>query len=429
MLWWVGLTTFALFTPLINLMTALAGASGPSEDWAALMTVGGVSVLCAVGIGGVIAIAWPMARRQRDLADLDPITADSPGGRAHFWYLAALGWMLIGSVGVAIVALSLLNWFGSDWLPEWWKRESWPGIQWIAAIISVMGASLIGVDVLRATRRDRQVPGKNSGPRRVRLGMLRWTFGLRHMMFALAPIALLMVLARDFGMSLVAVFGLMLPPLAIVSIFLALTDRRSLQREALLQVMAMSARDRQPLGPALAAFAPTCRGQYARLVAEVAARLERGDPLPQALDLVPNVLSRSGEIVARVGWETGTLGRMLDDAVAAASAEKATRAASIGSFAYPLAILATVLGVAVFLTAFAGPRVEEVMLRIQGDPSRTFKVGDGRDEGLVCRRQFTKPDTRRGHRRGHRRWRVRRRCSAASSSSGLRWTRCPCSID
>ena len=321
-IWWVGITAAALILPLVNLLSEIAGMGtlrqSAALDGLEVVVLVGISALAIVGVVAVIALAWPIARIGRAGASSEsPHERRSRSGTLS-WFLVAVGWVLLGSACVMISSLRLMNWAGAAWLPDWWKTGIWVWTEVFGITLGWIGLAILVFAVLSAKLTKRRQLGATSQRatyRRVGMGLPKWRFGLRHMMFALAPIALLMVLVRDFGMSLVAVIGLMVPPLAVVSLFLVLRDRRSLQREALLQVMAMASRDGQPLGPAVAAFAPSCQGRFALRVARLADRLEAGDPLPLALDRVPNVLSRGGAIVARVDWETGTLARMLDDAI------------------------------------------------------------------------------------------------------------------
>ena len=139
---------------------------------------------------------------------------------------------------------------------------------------------------------------------------------------------------------------------------MVLSDRKLQRREALLQVMAMAARDAQPLAPATRAFAATCRGRYRQQVADLAAALNSGTSLPEALDQSPKVLDPEATLAARVGWDTGTLGRALSDATRAGDARRARRVASTAFVGYPLMVLVATVIIAAFLLVFvSGPLV------------------------------------------------------------------------
>ena len=379
-LWWVGLAVVALFLPLLNLMSALGGSGPGSGDWIDSGKVAGVAALTILGVGSVLVLVWPTLYRVASIASLGRTgTAPAPSEN-RFWYLAAMGWTLIGSMAVMLSSNWLLRWLARDWMPEWWTGEIGPLFDVLGVAIAGAGLILVIFSALssrwarhRAGVKAASLPTTDYPRVRVRPWEVR--FGLRHMMFAMAPIALMMVLAREFGWSALAVMALLTPPLVVVIAFLAFTDRRSLQREVLLQVMAMAAREHRPLGPAISAFSATCRGAYRRKVSNLAHCLERGDPLPRALSAVPGVLTRTGETVARVGWETGTLSRMLDDAVAASAAEKAAKVVALGSIAYPLGVMAIILGIGTFLMAFATTRFAAIFRDFQvemPEPTRTF---------------------------------------------------------
>lgn len=380
--WWIGLTVLALFLPLIQLMNALGGSGrGLPQDWTAALVLSGLGVLAALGVVSVIVVAWPILGRWSGSEGETAAEARDAGPR--LWYFAAMGWTLVGLIVVALPVLALMNWLGGDWLPAWWKDEVWPLAQVVGIAIAIVGLLMVAAVAL-ASRSDRTrgTGGAKAARHPVRFRVPTWRFGLRHLMFAMAPLALGFVMARDFGWSFLAVLAMLSPPIVAVSAYAILTDRRALQREGLLRVMAMAARRGQPLAPAISAFAETCRGEYRRKLVALARRLDAGDPLPEALDRVPKALSRTGEVVARVGWETGTLGRMLDDAVAASAAEKAARVVAVGSIGYPLAVIAAIAGVGAFLLLYVGPSFRRVFSEFgvpMPEPSRSiFAIVEGR---------------------------------------------------
>ena len=376
-LWWVGLTVVALFLPLISLMNALGGSGVAFADSIDLLKFAAVGVASLVIVGVIARMAWPFAFRAATVAASE--TRDRQ--RPRFWYYGAMGWSLIGASVVFVVANRIMLVTAEDSLPEWWVGDLGPMTELLA--VAVAGAGLLMIAVAWGSARWRRRSDKIAAAtpiERLRIRPRGLRFGLRHMMFAMAPIALALVLARELGWSLAAVAGLMLPPVGVVVTYLSFSNRRTSLRETLLRVMAMAAREGQALGPALAAFAPSCRGVQARRAAELSARLARGDSLPDALSSVPGVLSPSGEFVARVGWDTGTLSRMLDDAIAADEATKATRAAAVGSITYPLGVMAAIVGIGSFLVVFLGQSLPSIFRDFQvemPEPSRWFFATTG----------------------------------------------------
>jgi len=356
-------------------------------DWLDVLKASGIGLLALIGVVSVAVLVWPTLHTFGSIAASESLEEKPSASERRFWYRAAMGGTLGGSLAVILIAHWLLKWGAGDVLPAWWTDEIGPMADVLGVAIAGAGfllvifAALAGRFARRKARSFESSKFPTPAIERVRIRPRGMRFGLRHLMFAMAPLALMMVLVRDFGWSILAIMALLSPPMCVVVAFLAFTDRRSLQREALLQVLAMAAREDRPLGPAVSAFAPTCRGRYLRRVGQLANRLERGDSLPHALSGVPGVLTQTGETVARVGWDTGTLSRMLDDAIAAQAAEKAARVVAVGSIAYPVCVMGVIAGIAFFLTVYAAPRFASIFREfgvVLPEPSRTaFAVSSG----------------------------------------------------
>lgn len=217
------------------------------------------------------------------------------------------------------------------------------------------------------------------GLRRVASGW-SWSFrfGMRHLMMFVVLAAVVFQLMRNFGWSLPALLAMMAPPVVGVAVYLLLSNRRSMQQEALISVLGMAARRGMPLGPAAWAYAGLCGGGYRSLVEALAGRLDAGESLPDALVRVPGVLSGDAATLARVGWESGTLGPALDEA-ASSRADRQREAPSFRSLiAYPLLVVLFVLASANFLLIFMIPHFDNLLIDMKFDlpePSRTvFEV-------------------------------------------------------
>ncbi len=375
--WWVALTVVALFLPMLQLMGNLAGGGWPQMSlvgYGRLAAFFAAGLLCFLGAVSLMVLVWPALWRAASIAGL---AANEIGSRRKFAAIAFLGMSLFGLV-VAMHLIGLfINWQLAEFLPPWWLSEIWPELRWVEFACGVLGLLIyiLAMSVDRRRKRDEAASGKESPPSRTRVRWPAWRFGLRHMMFAMAPLALVFVVARDLKWSLPLLIGLLSPPLLLVSAYLVLTSRKSMQRDSLLRVMAMASRVGQPLGPAVRAFAATCTGSYQRKVAYFAHRLEAGDTLATALDLAPSVLSKSGEVVARVGHQLGTLPRMLEDAVASIAHEKSTQAKAVGSIAYPIAVAAILVGVGSFLFVYIGPAFVSIFNDFEiplPEPTRTI---------------------------------------------------------
>ena len=68
--------------------------------------------------------------------------------------------------------------------------------------------------------------------------------------------------------------------------------RRSTQQDSLLWILAIAAERGMPLAPTVAAFADQYGGKYRRRIMNLAAQLDSGCSVPEALERVPRVVSR-----------------------------------------------------------------------------------------------------------------------------------------
>lgn len=180
---------------------------------------------------------------------------------------------------------------------------------------------------------------------------------LQHMMFAVGVCAFAVWALIVAG---VWVFSLSLFLLAaiVIGLLVILSRRGPARRELLLRAMAIAAERSMPIGPAVLAladqFAPAWRAEW------LAALLNEGVPLPEALGRVPGVISREAEVLVRTGYATDTLARSLREA----SGLRSTRDDAWGTTAARLAYLAW-LGVVMetitmFILYFIAPKFEAI---------------------------------------------------------------------
>ncbi len=195
-------------------------------------------------------------------------------------------------------------------------------------------------------------------------------FGMRHLMLFVLVAAVVFQLCRAFGWSLLVLAGLMLPPVAGVTLYVLLGNRLGTQKAGLVSALTLAVRRGMPLGPAVGAYAGLLSGPYRLLVEDLASRLDRGLPLPTALDEVPGVLPREAKALARVGWASGTLPSAL--ATAGASGEARAHAPTWRAvFGYPLIVMTAILSSGVFFASFVAPRIKAIMADFQVGPLPT----------------------------------------------------------
>ncbi len=344
-LWWVGITVVALLLPLIYLINVLSGSGVTSPPWPGyeILKIGGIFLGILLALIGLVFIAQ---RFNRFVKRMGPIFLFG----AFLLLLAAISQVL--SLVIAYVL--------EDYIPSWWTDAVSPFIKF--AFSCMGGAGILLMVFGTFTTFSGSLQGTtNEGSKRVRVPRIRGLqMSLRHLMFAMVPLSLVFVLAKNFGWSLLSVMAMLSPPLIAVSLLIALTNRKTSRRDALLGVMAMAAREDQPLDPAISAFAESCRGRYRRQLENLASSLRSGVPLGEALKRSPGALSPEGEVIVCVGFETNTLARSLDDAVAAISARRAAHVATAGLIGYPLVVLTAMLGVFAFLVLGFTPQFESI---------------------------------------------------------------------
>lgn len=184
--------------------------------------------------------------------------------------------------------------------------------------------------------------------------------GLRHLMFAVVVIALLLAAIIRMGLGILYLGIAFLPMAAIVGGVVLLIKRRSTYQEALLRIMAIAAERGMPLAPGVEAFSALCGGGYRRRVRALAYMLEGGAPLPHALANIPGILPRDAVVLACVGWRDGALGQALREAVEARSSQGSYRASFLPKVGYVILSLVGFQMVMGFIIYFIAPRYEAI---------------------------------------------------------------------
>lgn len=186
------------------------------------------------------------------------------------------------------------------------------------------------------------------------------SFGLRHLMFAVVVVALLLAALVRFGRVLLAVALIVAPVILVVGVVVVLIKRREAEREALLRFLAIAAERRMPLAPGIEACAELCGGGYRRRALGLARLVESGVPLPVALDAIPGLLPGPATVLACVGWAEGALAPALRAAEDAVAARKAYRSALVPRLAYLIGVLLAMQMILGFVFYFIIPRFKAI---------------------------------------------------------------------
>ncbi|MEN6407143.1 MAG: type II secretion system F family protein [Thermoguttaceae bacterium] len=135
---------------------------------------------------------------------------------------------------------------------------------------------------------------------------------------------------------------------------------RASRQYGLLWLLTVSAERSMPLASAVEAFARERRGAFSRRARRLAAMLNGGMSLPDALDRCPGLLPRFSVPVIRVGCETNTLARALRQAAAAHTADQPTWMALQGKTMYLVMLPAIGLLLLTFLMLKIVPSFEKI---------------------------------------------------------------------
>ncbi len=218
--------------------------------------------------------------------------------------------------------------------------------------------------------------GAAAGPRPWRLS---------HMMLLVAAIAVVCWLAVKMGAVLVVGAVVLLFAMAIGG-GVILARRRSTQQDSLLTILAIAAEGNMPLAPTVAAFADQYQGRYPReyrglafdpfyhvesfadhfkgnyrgRIMNLAAELDSGRSVPDALASVRGVVSRDALLLARVGHQTGRLPQALRMAASSRSSQLPIWTAIASRLAYLLAMLLIIQSIFGFMLYFIVPKFESI---------------------------------------------------------------------
>ncbi len=182
---------------------------------------------------------------------------------------------------------------------------------------------------------------------------------LSHMMSLVAAIAVVLWLVKTMaGVVVVAVIVLLFATAIGAGVILA--RRRSTQQDSLLVILAIAAEGNMPLAPTVAAFADQYKGNYRRRIMNLAAELNSGRSVSDALESVRRVVSRDALLLARVGDQTGRLPQALRIAASSRSSQLPIWTAISTRLAYLLAMLLIMQFICGFMLYFIVPKLESI---------------------------------------------------------------------
>jgi type II secretory pathway component PulF len=194
-----------------------------------------------------------------------------------------------------------------------------------------------------------------------------WRLKLRHLMVLLVVVAVLIRLGQTMGLALLVLPALLLPAAVVVGLYLLLVRRPEYERDGLVGVLAMAAREGLPLSPAAFAYGELCSPGFRREIRRLTEALDQGAGLPQAVNAMPGILPHEASVLTMVGAHGSLLAPALREGVAAREAQQRDPVSLRVIVEYPLLVLVGVLVVSYFLLAFVTPRLR-MILRDYGFP-------------------------------------------------------------
>jgi type II secretory pathway component PulF len=182
---------------------------------------------------------------------------------------------------------------------------------------------------------------------------------VRHLMYIVILVAVLLWLLLLVG-SLLLVGGVVVVVAAVIGGGVVLARRRATRQDSLLSVMAIAAERQMPMAPAIVAFADQYRGRSRKRIKDLAAHINWGATLPEALERTPKVLSRDPVLLSWIGQATGKLPKALRLAATARMTQLPIWTAIAGQLTYILMLLLAMQTIGSFMLYFIIPKLEAI---------------------------------------------------------------------
>jgi protein transport protein HofC len=135
---------------------------------------------------------------------------------------------------------------------------------------------------------------------------------------------------------------------------------RAAGQDAALWALAIATERGMPHASALEALAEMRRGAAQRRLRNLAALLDAGAPLPEAIGLVPGVLPRDAEVLIGVGWKAGRLPEALRNAARARAEGRPIQSRTLARIGYFALVLLMIIVISSFLLYFVLPKFEAI---------------------------------------------------------------------
>jgi len=188
---------------------------------------------------------------------------------------------------------------------------------------------------------------------------------LSHLMFLIAGVAVLLWLGILLAGSAALIFLMLSGSVLFVftiamGIGVILARGTSTRQDSLLWLLAIAAERNMPMAPAVAAFADQYRGLYFRRVMDLAAQLNWGTPLPEALERARKVVSRDAVLLAWVGEAAGMLPKALRLAAESRSSLLSVWTGIAARIAYIMVLLLGIQTISGFVLYYIIPKFEVI---------------------------------------------------------------------
>jgi protein transport protein HofC len=184
-------------------------------------------------------------------------------------------------------------------------------------------------------------------------------------MYVIAIVAVLVwviVLLRESQalIALLAVGGLLLLFVSAMGMGVVLAWRAATRQDTLLQILAIAAEGEMPLAPAVAAFADQYRGIAHRRMMTLAARLNWGTRLAEALEIARGLVTRDAVLLVWVGEAAGLLPKALRIAAASRSSQLPIWTSISSRLSYLLILMLSMQGICGFVLYYIVPKLEAI---------------------------------------------------------------------
>ena len=160
--------------------------------------------------------------------------------------------------------------------------------------------------------------------------------------------------------GLLVLGGIVLLFSAVMSACVIVARRRSTRQDSLLWVLAIAAEKEMPLAPAVAAFADQYHGVAYQRIMNLAAQLNWGISVPEALERARKVVARDAVLLARVGQAAGMLPKALRMAATTRSTHVPIWAVIAARLSYILMLLLSMQMITGFIMYYIVPKFEAI---------------------------------------------------------------------